>query len=323
MNLNFKLFVFVLFIVLAIIYFDLFINNYDPVLVEEFGFFHNFFCDLDDCKAVLGKLINNSFDLKCAFYDLSDVFLIDLLIEQNADVVVHNVPSAYSGSFFFEKINTFGLMHHKFCVINRSVVVTGSFNPTLVNNHFENLVVFNSSTIASNYLFEFEQLKLLNNKEISVKERTSIGKILFNDYYLENYFCPQDDCSSVLVNKILNAQERVYFLLFTFTDVNVANALIEKSNEGLDVLGIVEGFQNKRYWVVPLLEDNNVSLKVHSGGVFQHNKVFIIDDVVFTGSFNPTASANTVNDENILVIGLPFVVDSYVDYFLGFFDSLS
>ena len=47
-----------------------------------------------------------------------------------------------------------------------------------------------------------------------------------------------------------------------------------------------------------------------------HHKVIIIDDAtVITGSFNFTKSADTVNDDNVLIIDNPAVARLYLDEF--------
>ena len=59
-------------------------------------------------------------------------------------------------------------MHHKFCVIDKSVVVTGSFNWTdqAVNHNQENLLFIENKELAAKYSNEFE--KLWNDFEIVV-----------------------------------------------------------------------------------------------------------------------------------------------------------
>jgi phosphatidylserine/phosphatidylglycerophosphate/cardiolipin synthase-like enzyme len=45
-----------------------------------------------------------------------------------------------------------------------------------------------------------------------------------------------------------------------------------------------------------------------------HHKTFIVDDnIVITGSYNPTASGTEKNDENILIIYSDDVANEFVD----------
>jgi phosphatidylserine/phosphatidylglycerophosphate/cardiolipin synthase-like enzyme len=51
-------------------------------------------------------------------------------------------------------------MHHKFAVLDESVVITGSFNWTTqaVNNNQENVLFFENKFIAGKYTEEFNRL---------------------------------------------------------------------------------------------------------------------------------------------------------------------
>ena len=68
-------------------------------------------------------------------------------------------------------------MHHKFCVIDKSVIVTGSFNWTdqAVNHNQENLLFIENKELASKYSNEFE--KLWNDFEIVVTKEKAEMKI--------------------------------------------------------------------------------------------------------------------------------------------------
>ena len=48
-----------------------------------------------------------------------------------------------------------------------------------------------------------------------------------------------------------------------------------------------------------------------------HHKVFVIDgSIVVTGSYNPTLSGNTRNDENMLIIHDRGIAQQYIQEFL-------
>jgi phosphatidylserine/phosphatidylglycerophosphate/cardiolipin synthase-like enzyme len=59
-----------------------------------------------------------------------------------------------------------------------------------------------------------------------------------------------------------------------------------------------------------------VPVKVDGNKYTMHHKVIIIDSsIVVTGSFNFTKSADTSNDDNVLVIYDPSVAQQYLDEF--------
>ena len=68
-------------------------------------------------------------------------------------------------------------MHHKFCVIDNSVVVTGSFNWTdqAVNHNQENLLFLENKDLARQYSDEFQ--RLWDDFEIEVTKEIAMFKI--------------------------------------------------------------------------------------------------------------------------------------------------
>ena len=68
-------------------------------------------------------------------------------------------------------------MHHKFAVIDRSVVVTGSFNWTgqAVKFNQENILFYENKELAKKYSDEYE--KLWNSFVISISKESALKKI--------------------------------------------------------------------------------------------------------------------------------------------------
>ena len=55
-----------------------------------------------------------------------------------------------------------------------------------------------------------------------------------------------------------------------------------------------------------------------------HNKFAIIDsDLLITGSYNWTKAANTKNDENVMIIDCPYVIELYKEQFEKLWDQYS
>ena len=123
-----------------------------------------------------------------------------------------------------------------------------------------------------------------------------------DDIKIENYFCPEDKCASHIIDLIKNAKSSIYFMSFSFTNEKIADAMISK--EGLDIGGIFDSSQSSnKFSQFSRLKEFGFNVKKDSNKYKMHHKVFIIDnETVATGSFNPTQSADTKNDENLLVI---------------------
>ena len=68
-------------------------------------------------------------------------------------------------------------MHHKFCVIDNSVIVTGSFNWTdqAVNHNQENLLFIENKSLAMKYSNEFQ--RLWDDFELAITKEKALSKI--------------------------------------------------------------------------------------------------------------------------------------------------
>jgi hypothetical protein len=173
----------------------------------ETGTIKIFFCPKQNCTlALLNNLDNNS---KCAFYDL-DKPVLEKLKQKNVSFILHHESSKR------------GLMHHKFCV-TKNTVITGSFNPTIRADQYNNnnLIIINSYYLAKNYETEFNNLKTSNKK-------TPYPIINFNNFTIKNYFCPRDDCEQKVLQELQKANSSIYFMTFSFTSDPIGNLLLKK-----------------------------------------------------------------------------------------------
>jgi len=128
-----------------------------------------------------------------------------------------------------------------------------------------------------------------------------------NSPTIEVLFSPDqgEEILRTLIDTIRNAEERVYILIFSFTLDEIAEAIIEKHREGLDVKIIMDKDQGSSKWAVTEeLKQAGVPLAVKPGskGGYMHIKALIADDTVLTGSYNYSKSATNRNDENFFLI---------------------
>lgn len=120
---------------------------------------------------------------------------------------------------------------------------------------------------------------------------------------MDVYFCPKDHCSDKAIKVLESADESIYFMLYSFTDKDIADTLIIKSND-LEVKGIMEKQRiTSGYNLYNYLKENNINVIPDKNRATMHNKVFIIDKkIVITGSYNPTKNGNEKNNENMVII---------------------
>jgi len=137
---------------------------------------------------------------------------------------------------------------------------------------------------------------------------------------IEVLFSPEQgqEILQKIEDTIQNAEERVYILTFSFTLDEIAEAIIEKHREGLDVKVIMDKGQASSKWAVTEeLKQAGIPLVVKRGskGGYMHIKALIADDTVLTGSYNYSKSATYRNDENFLIIRDKAVLDAHLAKF--------
>ncbi len=133
----------------------------------------------------------------------------------------------------------------------------------------------------------------------------------------EVYFSLYDDPEAVIIKNIDVAEEFISIAMYTFTDVDIAQAILEARDRGIDIKILLDRSQVKakysrsRYFV-----QNGIEVRISSNSYIMHNKFAVIDnEIVITGSYNWTASAGERNDENLLVIDDNYIVERYQDQF--------
>jgi phosphatidylserine/phosphatidylglycerophosphate/cardiolipin synthase-like enzyme len=213
-----------------------------------------------------------------------------------------------------------GLMHNKFIVIDRSEIWTGSMNFTDSGAYTDNnnLVLIRSTPLAENYTTEFEEMFLTDvyGPEQGVATPNQVVRV--NGTRIENFFSP-DDGTSRRINELLNnAGESIYFLAYSFTNDEFGQILIRKSGAGLEVVGVLEEEQvnsNQGTEFDPLRQAG-IDVRLDGNPELMHHKVFIIDEkVVVIGSYNFSRNAETLNDENSLIVFDPEIAKLYLQEF--------
>ena len=204
-------------------------------------------------------------------------------------------------------------MHHKFCVIDGKIVWTGSFNPTYSGSSRENnnAVVIMSSLVAAQFIEEFERLW---EGELLSPGPTPSPVLLESG--IKVYFSLHHNPQEAILQSLEKAKESIYFALFTFTSQEIAQAIIHKFAENIEIKGILEKNQDGPFSRFHSLKRLRVPVRWDRNFYFMHHKFFIIDQkIVITGSFNPTWHANYSNRENLIIIYSPSLASQYEEEF--------
>ena len=210
-----------------------------------------------------------------------------------------------------------GLMHNKMIIVDSRILFMGSwnmsYNDTYRNNN--NLLEITNSTLIANYQAKFDELVGGGHFGTHATVGSQTPELTIDGVKVQNYFSPVDHVSDKVVALVNGAQHSVRFMIFTYTDKNLAAAMIARFQAGVDVAGVIEN-RGASQGAFVSLACAKVPVKVDGNKYTMHHKVIVIDDsIVVTGSFNYTKSADTENDDNVLVIYDPAVAKQYLAEF--------
>jgi phosphatidylserine/phosphatidylglycerophosphate/cardiolipin synthase-like enzyme len=126
-------------------------------------------------------------------------------------------------------------------------------------------------------------------------------------------FSPQGKCSAHIIREIEKAQKELLIAVYAFTSDELAHAVVQAKKRGVSVQVVLDrefdaGNEKSK---AKFLEQQRIPLRRISGTKpvtpakdpgLMHQKFSVIDrKVVFTGSYNWTYSADSLNDENLLL----------------------
>jgi phosphatidylserine/phosphatidylglycerophosphate/cardiolipin synthase-like enzyme len=207
-----------------------------------------------------------------------------------------------------------GLMHDKMIIIDGKAVVVGSwntsYNDTYRNNN--NVLVITNPNLIANYQAKFNEMFEAGRFGTQSVQGARTSRLTAGGVQVENYFSPPDEVMDKLVDLVSSAQRSIRFIAFTYTHPDLAEAMIERHNAGVDVAGIFETRGATQGAMVPLW-CGGVPVKVDDNQYTMHHKVLIIDEsIIVTGSFNFTKAADETNDDNVLIIHSPALAQLYL-----------
>lgn len=211
------------------------------------------------------------------------------------------------------------LMHNKFWIFDNEILWTGSTNITkngiFVQNN--NTIVFSSPELAAIYEREFQEMW---DGQFGPRSPSQLNEqsLTLNGAPIRVIFTSEDAAlETLIVPTVQSANSSIRFLAFSFTDFPLADAMIQRAQQGVSVLGVIDKTQSGGQGSeLGTLYCANIPVRQDGNPQFMHSKVIIIDDrYVITGSLNFSTSAEESNDENVIVIDNPDIARLYVQDF--------
>lgn len=229
-------------------------------------------------------------------------------------------------------------MHNKFFIVDpeseqNSIVIQGSMNMTNSDmfDDYNNIVITQDQSLARSYTLEFNEMwggtgpvpNLSESKFGPDKDNDTPHNFIIGGRPVEMYFSPTDGTTSAIKNAILSSDNTFEFNLFVFTNNELRDAVLEVNDLFfVQPRGIIDNTSTTGSDFDVLLAEG-VDVLSHEGvdGLL-HHKLAIVDQgdptsdpQVITGSHNWSASAESVNDENTLIIHDATIANLYFQEF--------
>jgi len=214
-----------------------------------------------------------------------------------------------------------GLMHAKFIVVDYETTISGSANLTSGSFFYDNnfMILIHDSKV--NKIFQEEFNEMFIEKKFGPTGHPTVPPTsitLKDGTKITVKFSPEDGVEKILLSLIQASQKSIDVLAYSFTSDNLGNALIDRYDDGVDVEVIFEEESSDQYGSEAAYLIRN-GIPTYMDGLtdgLMHEKAMIFDEsVVAAGSYNFTRAAETVNDEQILIIDNRKIADQFEEEF--------
>jgi len=135
----------------------------------------------------------------------------------------------------------------------------------------------------------------------------------------EVYFSLSDNPQKAIIKNINKAEAFINIAMYIFTDREIALPLVKACERGVQVRLYLDQDQvDYKYSQSRFLVQKEIKTRISSNKYIMHNKFAIIDNrILLTGSYNWTFSANHRNDENLMVIDDPEIIEIFQNQFIN------
>ena len=309
-----------------------FVNAYKETIAENEPLAR---ADQDGPAQVLLRMIQQAQNtLDGSFYDIGDHGFVDALIDAKrrgvqVRIITDNkaMMDKETGTRIRDTIvklqqagipliddQRSGIMHNKFMIVDGNAVWTGSTNSTSTSlyNHNNNAIVVRNRQIAENYQYEFDRMFIHKTFGTRPARQVPHPVVRVGNSTIRTFFSPRGGGQEAVKETVAQAQQRLSFMTFSFTDKEIAGIMVDKKNQGVRVEGVFDqclGYG--RYSMYHTLKQNKIYTRMDGNEALLHHKVILVDDTVITGSYNFSNNADRSNNENMLIIENSYVSAMY------------
>jgi phosphatidylserine/phosphatidylglycerophosphate/cardiolipin synthase-like enzyme len=139
----------------------------------------------------------------------------------------------------------------------------------------------------------------------------------------EVYFSLSDNPQKAIIENINQAEAFINIAMYIFTDREIAIPLVKARERGVKVRLYLDQDQvDYKYSQSRFLVQKGIKTRISTNNYIMHNKFAIIDNrLLLTGSYNWTFSANHRNDENLMVIDDPEIIEIFQNQFVNIWSN--
>jgi len=196
------------------------------------------------------------------------------------------------------------LMHNKFVVIDGRSVWTGSTNLTTngIFRNNNNVLLIESEEVAAAFEREFQEMW---SGQFGAESPSTVDRQYseIDGSSVQTLFGPEDNVAATIVDLIRGADRNIIFMAYAFTQDDIGDAMLDRLQQ-VEIRGIFESRDSdNEHSELAKLACAGADVRTDGNNAAMHHKVIVIDDqIVVTGSFNFSNSADRHNDENVVII---------------------
>jgi len=203
------------------------------------------------------------------------------------------------------------IFHQKFIVRDRQSLLTGStnFTQTGTERNLNHLVIVHDAVVAKTYSREFREIAQGHFGKRNEGHDPTPEETVVSGIPIKVLFAPDHNPEMEIMKQMAKAKERVDFAIFTFSQSSgIDDQMLLLRRMGMPLRGAMDLKQGVQTWSAShTLSDAGVEIyKVAPSDTIGklHHKLMVMDQqVIIAGSFNYTNPANSLNDENIIILG--------------------
>ncbi|RKZ31809.1 phospholipase D family protein [bacterium] len=144
-----------------------------------------------------------------------------------------------------------------------------------------------------------------------------VSDTAFDSTTVEVCFSPGGNCREMIIDYIESATNNIDIAIYSITNLELARALVQAYSRDVKIRVVADDRNiDSKYGKSVYLADSGIPVRYDDSRGYMHHKFAIIDGkTVITGSYNWSNSAETRNNENVIVVKNGNIARVYSDEF--------